>query len=87
LAGRQFRSWTDNPESYFEVDEKQALKFIRKYLIDKGEPKQLRYINESQRQLVWEPGGYSKSPYRPYWKVDIRGSTWYVTQEGTILRR
>jgi len=53
---------------------------LRKYA------KLLRYVNNAKAQLVWEPNSYSDSPYSPYWKIDINGYLWYVTQEKKIIQ-
>lgn len=45
----------------------------------------LRNIRYAETDLIWEPGKYSTSPYKPYWRVDVDGNVWYVTQDGAIL--
>ncbi len=43
-------------------------------------------INASQAELYWAPNSkYSLSPYKPYWRIDINGYIWYVTQEGKVF--
>jgi kexin len=80
-------SWTERPERYLKIDERKALKLIRKHLAAKRESEQLRHIHESRPRLVWEPNGHSGSPYQPYWQVELRDNIWYVTQEGAVFRR
>jgi hypothetical protein len=45
----------------------------------------LRDLNDADAVLAWEPNGYSPSPYRPYWKIDLNGQLWYVTQEMKVI--
>ena len=35
--------------------------------------------------LAWKPNSYSPSPYMPYWKIDIDGHIWYVTQDSKVI--
>lgn len=58
---------------------RERMKIWRKYA------KLFRYTKNAQAQLVWEPNSYSTSPYKPYWKVDMNGYVWYVTQEKEII--
>lgn len=58
----------------------QRQEMLRKYA------KLLRYVNNAKAQLVWEPNSYSNSPYKPYWKIDINGYIWHVTQERKIIQ-
>ncbi|MBU4488547.1 MAG: VCBS repeat-containing protein [Candidatus Omnitrophica bacterium] len=46
----------------------------------------LHKMKDADIVLVWEPDGYSSSPYKPYWEIDINGSIWYVTQAEKIIR-
>jgi len=45
----------------------------------------LHDMKDAEAILVWKPNSYSPSPYSPYWKIDIDGHTWYVTQEGKVI--
>lgn len=37
-------------------------------------------------RLVWAPGEYSSSPYKPFWEIVIENQTRYVTQEGKVYK-
>lgn len=43
------------------------------------------YINKAKTQLLWQPGGYSQSPYKPYWEVNANGYIWFVTQDKDVI--
>jgi len=58
---------------------RQRRKILRKYR------RLIRYIRNVETELVWQPNSYSTSPYKPYWKIDINGYVWYVTQEGNVI--
>ena len=47
--------------------------------------KLLNYTNSAKISLLWQSGGLSTSVYKPYWKIDLNGYIWYVTQEGKAL--
>jgi len=42
-------------------------------------------MKDAEAILAWKPNSYSPSPYSPYWKIDVDGHTWYVTQEGKVI--
>jgi len=44
-------------------------------------------VNEAEPELIWEPDGFSSSPYSPYWKINASGYSSYVTQEGKVVKR
>ena len=50
-------------------------RILRKY------NKLLSSLARAKPQLAWAPAGYSSSPYKPYWKIDFGGGSWYVTQD------
>ena len=45
----------------------------------------LRDMRDAKVVLAWKPNSYSPSPYSPYWKIDVDGHVWYVTQEGKLI--
>jgi len=79
-------TWTKDPQVFLPVNKFYALWLIEKYLWYKGNARLIHYVRNSRdtAELVWEAGGYSPSPYQPYWMVNINGITWYVTQNGEI---
>jgi hypothetical protein len=54
---------------------------MRKYI---GILRNMRYVNTA---LIWEPNGYSSSPYKPYWKIELDGQIWFVTQEMKVITK
>ena len=42
-------------------------------------------LRDADAVLAWEPNGYSPSPYKPYWKIDLNGQLWFVTQEMKVI--
>lgn len=48
--------------------------------------KLLSYVRNTVAELIWEPNSsYSLSPYQPYWKIDVSGYIWYVTQKSKVF--
>jgi len=41
-------------------------------------------VKSSKPELSWQPGTYSDSPYKPYWKIEADGYAFYVTQGGSV---
>jgi hypothetical protein len=89
-------SWTQTPERFLNINKRHAIQLTERYVSnDLWKNKQgarkyrvycqlLRYINNANALLIWQPNSYSSSPYRPYWKINSNGYIWYVTQEGLV---
>jgi hypothetical protein len=58
---------------------KRIKKVYRKYA------RLLGYISNASAELLWQPGVYSSSPYKPYWRIDANGYIWYVTQDEKVI--
>jgi hypothetical protein len=68
-----------------DVSRKPIIKYAQKVNeIVKKYAALLRNLRYAETELVWEPGNYSSSPYKPYWHVDVDDNAWYVTQDGII---
>ncbi|MGR3309274.1 MAG: glycoside hydrolase family 2 TIM barrel-domain containing protein, partial [Candidatus Brocadiales bacterium] len=79
-------SWTTEPEKFLKVDKKRAIKLaMKRQPVFIYTTKYTSYTQTIEAELIWKPNGYSSSPYKPYWKVNINGRIWYVTQEGEVI--
>jgi hypothetical protein len=68
---------------------KQAAQFRRIYQLSVSRLHQqyaqlLKYLTSKCAKLLWRPGEYSKTPYRPYWQISAGTKVFYVTQEGKV---
>lgn len=69
-----------------KLPKKPRTKYIQESnLLSLSYNKLLDYVNKAGSNLLWQPNSYSSSPYKPYWRIDINGYIWYVTQEGKII--
>ena len=73
-------SWAKKPIIYNLMSKDQAI-----YLVKKTLPRKYKIKNIIAR-LVWQPGKYSSSPYKPFWQVIIGKDNWFVTQEGKVYK-
>ncbi|MFH1283622.1 MAG: hypothetical protein ABII27_08155 [bacterium] len=52
---------------------------LKKYI------KLMLQCNKSNKELVWQPGKYSSSPYQPFWRITLPGNIWIVNQKGIVF--
>jgi len=78
-------AWTEAPEAFLEVDEQEARRLLRRHLQGRGDPWAQRRVAGAGQELIWEPGGPSRSVYQPYWRLETDEQTWLVTQQGEVL--
>ncbi len=80
-------SWTTKPEKYPTVGEENAISTVKKQINPKPtESLKLEFnsFEEAETQLAWKPGKYSKSPFKPYWQIELEGGKWIITQKGEV---
>ena len=67
-------AWVKEPVEYPLINKEQAEKIVLQ-----------RYRNHGasliKTELIWEPSEGFPTPYYPYWKIDVDGMIWYVTQD------
>ena len=71
-------SWTNKLSDYYIMPRENALQLVRKSLSAKSNNK---YITT---YLVWQPGTISSTPYKPFWKIVVGTSIYYVSQDGIV---
>ncbi len=80
-------SWTTEPEQYPAVEEQNAVSLVKKEINPKPTESLAVEFNsfaEASAQLAWQPNNYSKSPFKPYWVIEMGGGRWIATQEGKL---
>ncbi|MBI3601502.1 MAG: choice-of-anchor D domain-containing protein [Candidatus Omnitrophica bacterium] len=76
----QQASWVKDPARFVQVTRDQALE-----LVFAQEP--ALQNAKVAIELVWQPNGYSSSPFYPYWKVTGGGKTYFVTQNQEVTEK
>ena len=71
-------SWTNKLSDYIIMSREDALLLVRKSLNAKSNNKSITTY------LVWQPGAISSTPYKPFWKIVVGTSIYYVSQDGTV---
>ena len=70
-------SWTGTPQKYLPIRRDEAISLVEEAL---G-----KELGNSNAELIWQPKGFSPSPFKPYWKVEFENQTWFVTQEKRVI--
>ena len=73
-------SWTKEPADYIIMSKTSAIQLVRKSLKKPFNNKNITTF------LVWQPGDISSTPYKPFWKIMIGASTYYVSYEGKVYK-
>ncbi len=71
-------SWVEEPTRFIQVTEERAMELI----LSKDPELQNTNLNI---ELIWQPGGYSQSPFYPYWKATSDDKIYFVTQKGEVI--
>ena len=91
-------TWTKTPEQFLKVDKQRAFRLIRARLISAWWQASLRrdysraqrianligQLPKADAELIWQPGRYSTSAFKPYWRIRVGGYLWYATQENRV---
>ncbi len=73
-------SWSKEPVDYFIMSKEEAFQLLGKSL------KGLSGKGNIDASLVWEPGKISSTPYKPFWKIMIGNTAFYVSQDGKVYK-
>jgi len=77
---------TEQPEKYLAIGKEDAVQGV-KADINPAPTETLEVefdYGEAETELLWEPGPYSQSPFKPFWKISLGGGEWIVTQQETF---
>jgi hypothetical protein len=80
-------SWTTEPEQYPVVGEQNAVSLVKGEINPKPTESlavEFNSFEEASAQLAWQPNNYSKSPFKPYWIIEMECGKWIATQEGKL---
>lgn len=73
-------SWVEEPVRFIQVTKEKAIKLV----ISEETTLQNTALDA---ELIWQPGGFSQSPFYPYWKVfSTNGQIYFVTQKGEVIK-
>ncbi len=75
------------PIKYLPVNKQDMLAMINELVQPNSiENPKVEFVYDVNKELQWQAGQYSQSPFTPFWVVEIENGQWIVDQEGNIYQ-